>query len=106
MKTILSLAALAAAAVGAPAVAQTAAPLPSVSVRHADLDLSNPRDVKRLDYRIVHAVTGVCGDASSAYPSGQNDVQRCRVETLAAANAQRSALLAAVPSQNVLASAR
>ncbi|MCW6529742.1 UrcA family protein [Sphingomonas sp. MMSM20] len=106
MKTILSLAALAAAVVGAPAFAQSDAPLPSVSVRHADLDLSNPRDVKRLDYRIVHAVTGVCGTASSADPEGQTNVQRCRVETLAAANTQRAALLAAVPSRAVLASAR
>lgn len=95
MKTILTLAALAAAFVGAPAFAQSAEPAPSVAVHHADLDLARAGDVRRLDHRIAHAVRGVCGEASSADPAGKVNVTRCRAETMTLANAQRETLVAA-----------
>lgn len=94
MKTIITLAAFAAAFAGAPAFAQSADPTPSVAVSHADLNLSRPQDVRRLDHRIAHAVRNVCGEASSADLRGQVNVERCRVETLTVASAQRRALVA------------
>ncbi|WEK43105.1 MAG: UrcA family protein [Candidatus Sphingomonas colombiensis] len=104
MKSILTLAAFAAALTGAPAFAQSVDPAPSIAVRHADLNLTNAQDVRRLDHRITHAVIDVCGTASSADPGGQINVTRCRAETMAVASAQRGALIAA-SQQTQLASA-
>lgn len=95
MKTILALAAFAAAFTGAPAFAQSVEPSPSIAVHHADLDLARAHDVQRLDHRIANAVIRACGEASSADLAGEINVTRCRAETLAVATAQREALVAA-----------
>lgn len=93
MKSILTLAVLA-AAFGAPAAAETITS-PTIVVHYADLDLANPGDVRQLGHRIANAVSDVCGEPSSADLAGQVNAVRCRKETLKAANAQRDALSAA-----------
>jgi UrcA family protein len=95
MKTLLPLAALAAALLAHPASAQTAPPAPQV-VHYADLDLSSPAGVRELDRRIGAAVRDACGSASDADLHGQNLVIRCRVEARGQAKAQRAIAVASV----------
>ncbi|MFL6858475.1 MAG: UrcA family protein [Allosphingosinicella sp.] len=95
MKTLLPLAALAAALVAHPASAQTAPAAPQI-IRYADLDLSNPAGVRELDRRIGAAIRDACGGASDADLHGQNLVIRCRVEARGQAAAQRAIAVAAV----------
>lgn len=94
MKTIVTFAALA-AAIGAPALARNAEPAASTVVHFADLDLTRPGDVGRLRHRIANAASKVCGEPSSADPSGKVNAARCRAATERAADAQRAALVAA-----------
>ena len=93
MKALLiSLAAAAITFAAAPAPAQTA---PSqVVVSYADLDLSTPAGVRKLDRRLRSAVEIACGPISSADPAGKNRVRDCRAETLAVARAQRDTAIA------------
>jgi UrcA family protein len=60
-------------------------------VSYADLDLAAAAGRARLDQRLRTAVREVCGTASSADLIGRREVATCRVETLAAAYAQRPA---------------
>jgi UrcA family protein len=91
MKTLLPLAALAAAFLPAPAFAQPPAASTTIVVRTADLDLGSPAGAAALDRRIRIAVDMACGDASAADLHGRNRVLRCRADTLAAAAVQRAA---------------
>ena len=93
MKTLLSLAALAAAFTAMPASAQTPAPA-TVAVSTADLDLRSPAGIAALDRRIHAAVHTLCGDASDVDIHGKNVVGRCRTATLAAVAAQRDQAIA------------
>jgi UrcA family protein len=90
MKTLLPLAAFAAAFLPAPAFAQPPASA-TIVVRTADLDLRSPAGAAALDRRIRIAVDLACGDASGADLHGRNRVLRCRADTLASAAGQREA---------------
>lgn len=82
----------------APALAETTAPANHVNVsvvRTADLDLGSSAGQRKLDQRLARAVREVCGTASDADIEGKNDVSECREVTLAKANGQRRAVLAA-----------
>lgn len=72
----------------------------TASVDVADLDFSNPADVKTFDARARIAVKQVCGEASPADLVGQNQVDACRVETRSALNIQRDSRIAAATGQN------
>jgi UrcA family protein len=93
MKTLLSLAALAAAFTSLPASAQSAAPA-SVAVSTADLDLHSPAGIAALDRRIQVAIRTLCGEASDVDVHGKNAVGRCRAETLATIAPQRAQAIA------------
>jgi UrcA family protein len=81
---------------GAPTLAQPAKPELNVSYVHtADLDLSTAAGRQALDHRLVVAAREVCGTASDADLVGKNDVRKCRVQTLARAQADRDSVLAA-----------
>ena len=107
MKTVLALAALAAAFTAAPAAAQEPIAVSggTIVVRTADLDLSSDRGVSKLDRRIRAAAGLACGTASDFDLRGKNKVRRCRSETIASVAPQREAAIAAValPSQTQLA---
>lgn len=97
MKTILTLAALAAAATGAPALAQTASEQ-VVRVSYADLDLRSGAGRAALDRRIGQAVRDACGTISASDPRGANDAYRCRDELSVKLGRSRDALLASLGS--------
>jgi len=99
MKTILPLAAVAAALLAAPAFSQGPASAPEVRVvSYADLDLASDAGRRQLDRRIAAAVADACGTASDADLHGKNLVGRCRTDAWSQANAQRAGALAAVRS--------
>ena len=89
------------------ATATTSTPLAPVqifpataNIEVADLDFSNPSDVKTFNARARIAVKQVCGEASPADLVAQNQVDACRVETRAALNVQRDSRIAAAIGQN------
>ena len=96
MKSLLTLAAVAAAALATPAVAQSAVDAGQVRVGYADLDLTSRAGVRTLDRRIRTAVETACGPISSFDPRGKNIVLECRADTLAEARSQRDVAIAAV----------
>jgi UrcA family protein len=108
MKTMLTVAALFAASIATPALAQDVSSQSGFSVRYADLDLTRDADVRTLDRRIHNAATAACGTPSSADPQGREKVKACRAEAKAAAYAQRSKAIAFArqPSSTSLAAAR
>lgn len=68
-----------------------------VSLVHtSDLDLSTENGRRQLDRRITKAAREVCRTASDIDLEGKNDVRRCRDETVARAQLQKSAVLATV----------
>ena len=80
----------------APAFAQEPATETNISlVRTADLDLGSSDGQRKLEQRLANAAREVCGTASDVDIEGQNDVRKCRDETLAKARGQRDAVLAA-----------
>ena len=92
MKKMITLAALAAAFLVAPAQAQSGSAQPaSLAVNYSDLDLSNPADVRKLDRRIEIAARTACGPTSSADPEGHAG------STSLPRPGQRSGLAAAQP---------
>ena len=103
MKTLLSLAALAAAFTALPASAQTAAAPASVAVATADLDRRSPAGIAALDRRIHAAVRTLCGEASDVDLHGKNAVGKCRVEALAQAETQRAQAIASTRTAGALA---
>jgi UrcA family protein len=64
-------------------------------VRTADLDLGSSQGQRQLDQRLANAAREVCGTASDVDVEGKNEVRKCRDDTLAKANGQRDAVLAA-----------
>ena len=94
MKTLLTLAAAAAALIGSPALAQNAAGAGQVVVSYADLDLGSRAGIRTFDRRIRTAVEQACGPISSFDPRGKNVVLDCREDTLALACAQRDTAIA------------
>jgi UrcA family protein len=105
MKTILTLAALAAAATATPVIAQSAAP-DVVRVSYADLDLRSGAGRAAFNRRIAQAVHDACGTISTADPRGANDAWRCRTELAAKLNRSRDALLAGLGSSGTEVAAR
>lgn len=82
----------------APALAETPTPVEEVAVslvRTSDLNLGTTAGQRQLDQRIAHAAREVCGVASNVDIEGKNDVRKCRNETLAKAEVQKSSILAA-----------
>ncbi|HEY5723516.1 MAG TPA: UrcA family protein [Allosphingosinicella sp.] len=96
MKTVLALAALAAAFTAAPASAREPIAVSggTIAVRTADLDLSTDRGVSKLDRRIRAAATLACGTTSDFDVRGKNKARRCRAETIASVAPQRDAAIA------------
>jgi UrcA family protein len=96
MKMIFTLAALAAAAVAAPVTAQVAAPeTQSRAVRVADLNLSDPVHVARLDRRISRAARAMCDAGTSYGPAAKRRVRHCITKAQANAASQRDQAIAA-----------
>lgn len=88
----------------APAIAE---PVTVTStVQTADLNLSSKAGQQALDRRLLRAVNEVCGEASSADLSGKNDVRRCRVQTLAGLEEERSQRIAQASGQPIEVAAR
>lgn len=83
MKTLFTLAALAAATLAAPAIAEQPQAPETQRVRYADLDLSKPADVQRFDLRINRAARWACGDISTFDLAGQNRADDCRRDMVA-----------------------
>lgn len=82
----------------APALAETAAPTSVINVslvRTADLDLGSSDGQRKLDLRLANAAREVCGTASDADLHGQNEVTKCRIDTLAKARTRLDAIIAA-----------
>jgi UrcA family protein len=94
MKTLLAIAAAAAAFGAAPAPARDSAPAQIRIVRYADLDLATKAGQAALDRRLAFAVRDVCGSASDADLHGKNVVRRCLAQTARAVSARRDAALA------------
>lgn len=90
MKTLIAAAALAAAWTGTPATAQA-----SRHIATADLDLSRPADVHRLDARIAAAARRVCADRSSTLYGSYAAARSCVRATRRTAAVQRDAAVAA-----------
>jgi UrcA family protein len=81
-----------------PALAESPAPASEINVslvRTADLDLGSSQGQRQLDQRLANAAREVCGTASDVDIEGRNEVRKCRDDTLAKANGQRDAVLAA-----------
>lgn len=96
MKTLFTLAALAAAAIAAPATAQVAAPETMTrAVRVADLDLNDPAHVSRLDWRIGRAARAMCHVSSSYDLTAKQRVRACVAKAMADAATQRDQAIAA-----------
>ena len=84
---------LTAAAIAAPAAAQSDIETRVVAV--ADLDLASDAGKLTLDQRLTRAVIEVCGSASDVDLAGKNDVRACRETTLAAARSAGEQRIAA-----------
>ncbi len=90
MKTILILAAFAAAGLAAPVQAESnALDARTAVVNFSKLDLSSEAGVRALDRRIGAAARTACGTPSSADPEGLRKVKACRADAIASAAAQR-----------------
>ena len=107
MKTMLTIAALVAASLSTPALAQDSSPT-SLCVRWADLDLTTEAGLRALDRRISNAAATACGIPSSADPVGKRAVKQCRAEARDRAYSQRQTAiaLARAASATTLAAAR
>ena len=89
----------------APAFAQeTAVPETYTSlVRTADIDLRTEAGQRQLNHRLAAAAREVCGTASDVNLKGKNAVRKCRDETIAQAQSNREAVLAAASRGAVIA---
>jgi UrcA family protein len=61
---------------------------------------------RALDHRLTQAVKDVCGIAYDVDLAGQNDVRRCRVETLASLSAERDQRIAVASGSPIKVAAR
>lgn len=88
-------AAFAALCLATPVAAQDR-PVERRAVAVADLDLSRPDHVDRLDRRIARAARELCADRTSSIDlSGRAAMRDCRSATRASAASARSAVIAA-----------
>lgn len=95
MKPMLTIvAALLAASLATPSLAQENPLTISLNVRHADLDLTTEAGVRALDRRISNAAATACGIPSSADPDGKRFVKQCRAEARERAYSQREVAIA------------
>lgn len=94
MQKLLILAALAAASVGQPALAQNATPNATTIVQHRDLELGTEAGARTLKQRIWRAVVAVCGTTSEFDLAGKNDIRQCRRDTLRIASADADVVIA------------
>jgi len=76
------------------------------TVQTADLDLSTAKGQRVLDLRLGQAVKEVCGTGSPADLAGQNEIRRCRVDTLARLTAERDQRIAAASGSPIEVAAR
>lgn len=88
-----------------PALAEAPA-IATTTVQTADLDLSSQAGQRALDHRLTQAVKDVCGIAYDVDLAGQNDVRRCRVETLASLSAERDQRIAVASGSPIKVAAR
>ena len=89
----------------APALAEPPAPA-TAKVQLADLDLSTASGQRALDRRLSVAAREVCGTASPADLSGQNEARRCFNDTLASIASARDQRIAAASLQPIEVAAR
>jgi UrcA family protein len=78
----------------------------STTVQTGDLDLSSAAGQRALNHRLTLAAKEVCGKASNIDVAGQNDVRRCRHDTLASLSAERDQRIAAASNQPIEVAAR
>ncbi len=83
-----------------PALAESPAYVSS-TVQVADLDLSTEAGQRKLDRRLTLAAKEVCGTASVIDPASQNDVRKCRKETLANLRDERDQRIATASNQPI-----
>ena len=83
-----------------------AEPYGTEKVRHADLDLTSAEGIAALDSRINSAVRKVCGYAFPADLHSMKSVHRCRQDTLADVQPQRSKALAGARNESIQLAAR
>jgi UrcA family protein len=96
MRSLLSLAAVAAAFTAAPSLAEDRPPPgATILVPTADLDLGTRAGIAALDRRIRDALETACGQVSDSDLAGKNRVRACLVATRAEVDAQRQRHLAA-----------
>lgn len=76
------------------------------TVQTADLDLSTAKGQRALDLRLNQAAKEVCGTASPADLAGQNEIRRCRVETLLSLSDEREQRVAAASGSPIQVAAR
>ena len=88
-----------------PALAEPPAIVTS-TVQTADLDLSSSGGQRALDRRLALAAKEVCGTASNVDPAGQNDVRKCRKETLARVSSDSDQRIAIASSKPIEVAAR
>ncbi|RHW16812.1 UrcA family protein [Sphingomonas gilva] len=96
MKTLITLAALAAGAIAAPGFAQVAqTETLSRAVRVADLNLSDPAHVAKLDRRIGKAARAMCRTSTTYDLAAKLRVRDCIAKATADAARQRDMAVAA-----------
>ena len=71
------------------------------TVQTADLNMSSKAGQRTLELRLNRAVNEVCGSASNVDLRGQNEVRRCRTETLASVAGERDQRIAAASHQPI-----
>lgn len=76
-KTLISIAAIATAFTGAPALA-VGQDTKTASIRIDDLDLSRPGDVRLLNRRVGAAKESVCGSYAGARDGKEDQITECR----------------------------
>ena len=82
------------------------APAAATTVQTADLDLSSAKGQRSLDRRLQQAASEVCGVASPSNLEGQNDVRKCRKDTVASLKAERDQRVAKASGQPIEVAAR
>jgi UrcA family protein len=106
MKRPFAIAAIVAASLLTPALAQDAPAERRQVVSIGDLDLSREAHVRKLNRRIAIAVAEVCGAASDADLAGKNDVRRCRAETTSRLTAERERAIGSKARRDIVVAVR
>jgi UrcA family protein len=93
MKKLLIGAALVAAQLAAPAMADTGQKRRDIGVAVSDLDLGTREGVAALDRRLARAVAKACGTAHYLEAEQLDDLDRCRADARERATAARNEIL-------------